>query len=380
MEQLATQPDAALALYVHLPWCIRRCPYCDFNAHALKGALPETAYLNALKTDLQQATEHTSFPPVVSIFFGGGTPSLFSPGAIQQILDWIDAIMPITSSCEITLEANPGTLETEKLSGFCQAGINRLSLGVQSFHQPSLQALGRIHTAETAYSACSTALSLDFNSVNIDLMFGLPQQTEATALKDLDRAIQTGCQHISWYELTIEPNTLFAHKPPQRPDADTRAHWTALGQKHLAAAGFNQYEVSAFCQPGFICQHNTWIWSFGDYLGIGAGAHSKLTNAKEHIRLVRYRHPTIYIDRPNKVEIQTCIKPHELPFEFLLNRLRIMQPIAWETAQTFAGITPSLQPIQQALKKGFMTTTSTHFQLTDKGRWFLDDVISLFLE
>ncbi|MBM93779.1 MAG: YggW family oxidoreductase [Legionellales bacterium] len=380
MAQLAQHPHEALALYIHLPWCIKRCPYCDFNAHALKGSLPEQRYIQALKADLTQTLKTLTPAPLISIFFGGGTPSLCAPEGIASILEHVNQSLTIPTECEITLEANPGTLDQSKLLGFNHAGINRLSLGVQSFNDDALMALGRIHNAQTAYATCQTALDLDFESVNIDLMFGVPHQTEQSLMDDLFTATQLGFQHISWYELTIEPNTAFAHQPPQRASRDQRAEWTALGQTYLAQQGFEHYEISAFCKPGFQCQHNTWVWSFGDYLGIGAGAHSKLTDPNGIAqRWVRYKHPTSYMQHTSPIECSKTIQTQEYPFEFLLNRLRLFQPIPWNIANRFAGIHPTLPAMQTAFKEGLLLHHETSFELTERGRWFLDDLVALFL-
>ena len=284
----------------------------------------------------------------------------------------------INKNCEITLEANPGTLDDSKLKGFNEAGINRLSIGAQSFNNEHLQAIGRIHNKTQVINSIKTALELNFNSINIDLMFGLPQQNQQQALSDLQQAINFNVHHISWYELTIEPNTLFAKRPPTRVDSDTRAEWTYQG--HQLLKQFNHYEVSAFAKPGFECQHNSWIWSFGDYLGIGAGAHSKITNNKQVNRYVKQRHPRQYMANKNKIIQTQLVTDKELAFEYLLNRLRLKMPISWDAAKKQANLTLNSQAMQSAIKQKFINHDQDFFYLTKTGQWFLDDVVFVDLK
>jgi len=300
-----------LSLYIHIPWCIQKCPYCDFNSHALKEALPEDAYIQTLLRDLEEDLTLAQNRPLKSIFFGGGTPSLFSPKSIEKILTGVNAHLKFEPNIEITLEANPGTLEHKSFKAYKSAGINRVSLGAQSFQDEKLQALGRIHNAKNIANAINLIIEADLN-FNIDLMYGLPKQTIQDVLFDIRTALSFSPPHLSWYHLTIEPNTVFHHRPPPLPEHDTVYEMQTLGYQCLKDAGLKQYEVSAFAKPGFACQHNLNYWEFGDYLGIGAGAHSKITDLStlEVKRFAKTRYPKSYLNPSQPLRAESkIIKP-----------------------------------------------------------------------
>src|SRR5579883_579474 len=311
-----------LSLYVHIPWCVRKCPYCDFNSHEMKHGLPEAAYVEALLDELDHHLPRIQHRSFISIFFGGGTPSLFSANAIEQILRGISQRMPLNPSIEITLEANPGTIEQARFQGFREAGINRLSLGIQSLQNDKLKTLGRIHDHDQAIRAISIAKEAGFTNFNLDLMYGLPHQSIDDALEDVKLALSFQPTHLSWYQLTIEPNTLFHHQPPPLPMDETIWQMQQAGQTLLQQAGFEQYEVSAYSLAGKNCVHNRNYWEFGDYLGIGAGAHSKLTNEKtgEVVRFAQVKHPNAYLN-PEKRRLLPLktLSEDDLIFEFMLN-------------------------------------------------------------
>ena len=318
-----------LALYVHLPWCLSKCPYCDFNSHARKageaGALPEREYVDALVADLESTLPSVWGRKVSTVFLGGGTPSLFSPEAIDRLLAAVRARLPLSADAEITMEANPGTFERERFAAFRAAGVNRISIGVQSFDPRFLSALGRVHDGDEAAAAATAAVQL-FDEVNLDLMFGLPGQTIEQALADVERALSFRTTHLSCYQLTIEPNTLFHRNPPALPDEDTLADMSAAIERRLAEAGYEHYEVSAYARPGHRCRHNVNYWSFGDYLGIGAGAHAKVSLPDRIVREVRFRQPAQYIERARSGEFaveRREVRPDDLGFEFMLNALRL---------------------------------------------------------
>jgi oxygen-independent coproporphyrinogen-3 oxidase len=317
--QLAVLPP--LALYVHIPWCVRKCPYCDFNSHERTGALPEREYLAALFRDIEGHLPSVWGRRIVSIFIGGGTPSLFSPEAIDALLSGVRARLQVEPHAEITLEANPGTVEAARFHGFRRAGVNRISIGVQSFDDRMLAALGRIHSAAEARDAVAAALE-SFDNVNIDLMYGLPAQTGAMAREDLAQAIACGVPHVSAYQLTIEPNTVFFSRPPARPEHDAAADMQLAAEQALAQAGYEHYETSAFARRGRRCRHNLNYWEFGDYLGIGAGAHGKLSFPDRVTRHERAKQPRDYMEKPGFFE--KVVDPADLPFEFMLNALRLV--------------------------------------------------------
>lgn len=370
-----------LSLYIHLPWCVQKCPYCDFNSHAAPKVLPEQAYLSALERDLDDYLPLLANRPLHSIFFGGGTPSLFSAHAIEKILDRVAARLSCSPHIEITLEANPGTIEQDKFKGFYQAGVNRLSLGVQSFQNEKLKSLGRIHDATQAQRAIEIAQQAGFDRFNIDLMYGLPDQSIADALFDLKTALRFAPTHLSWYQLTIEPNTFFHFQPPLLPNDDLIWEMQLAGQTMLAAAGLNQYEVSAYAKPTAECLHNRNYWEFGDYLGIGAGAHSKLTQADGHIaRFSQIKHPRIYLSQPPTSAFQS-IKEQDAIFEFMLNALRLTQGVSYRLFTERTGL--DLSHIQDRLitaqARDLLIMTESGFYPSAKGLRFLNDLMMMFL-
>ena len=333
----AMPPELPLSLYVHLPWCVKKCPYCDFNSHRADAVLPETAYVDALIRDLDSEVSAARGRPLVSIFFGGGTPSLFSPAAIGRILDAVRARLALTPDCEITLEANPGTVEQTRFEGYRAAGVNRLSLGIQSLDDAMLVRLGRIHGADEARAAVAAARAAGFDNINLDMMFALPQQTPAEAETDLRALIALAPEHISYYQLTLEPGTPFFHRPPAVPDGDRAADMHSRAQQWLAPADYTAYEVSAWARPGRRCAHNLNYWQFGDYLGIGAGAHGKFTDAGGHVwRRHKQPMPRRYqrgAGGPDAVAGERMLDAADQRFEFLMNALRLhdgFTPAAFE--------------------------------------------------
>lgn len=375
-----------LSLYVHLPWCVHKCPYCDFNSHEARGEVPERAYIDALVADLEQELPSIWGRPVETVFLGGGTPSLFTPDSIDRLFSQLRARLVLPARAEITMEANPGTLEAGRFAEFRAAGINRLSIGVQSFDDGMLKKLGRIHGAREAIAAAEGAHAAGFDELNLDLMFGLPGQTVAQALADLEQAIALQPTHISHYQLTIEPNTGFAHAPPHLPDHDTLWEMQERCQAQLAAAGYLQYEVSAYARAGHRCRHNLNYWLFGDYLGIGAGAHAKISNA-QHQRIVRtakLRHPREYLDKaatPARVASERILKRREAGFEFMLNALRLNEgfPVALFAQHTGLALTVVEGSLRAAEQKGLITWDLHQIRATELGWRFLNDLTALFL-
>ena len=380
--QLAALPP--LSLYVHLPWCIRKCPYCDFNSHEMRATdLPETRYLDALVADLESALELRWGRTVHSIFIGGGTPSLFSPQAIDRLLGDIRARLRLTPDCEITLEANPGTFERDRFRAFRSAGVTRLSVGVQSFNDAHLKALGRVHDSGQALAAVQEA-ACAFDTFNIDLMYALPGQTMDGLRADLRQALDLGSPHISIYHLTIEPNTVFAKFPPTVPDEDSAYEMLDLVTNSAALAGLQRYEVSAYARPGHRCWHNLNYWQFGDYLGIGAGAHRKLSFAHRVLRQARHRDPRSYMEKAmagNAVASSTEVARADLPFEFMLNALRLKEgfELTQFTQRTGLAINSIDAALQEAEKRGLIARSLTHVKPTDRGFDFLNDLQTLFL-
>ena len=368
-----------LSLYIHWPWCVRKCPYCDFNSHEAKPDLPEADYLTTLIADLESALPQIWNRPVRSIFIGGGTPSLMSAATADALLSAIRARVPLAADAEITLEANPGTAEAEKFAAFRAAGINRLSLGIQSFDDAKLQALGRIHSAAEAHRAIDLAQT-HFERVNLDLMYALPRQTLAEARRDLETAIARGTGHLSAYHLTLEPNTPFHHSPPDLPDDDAAADMQELVEQTLAAAGFQHYETSAYAKPGQQCFHNLNYWTFGDYLGIGAGAHGKLSSAFGIHREMRRKHPRDYLEggrRGDFIAEQRNIGADELPFEFLMNTLRLCDGFDSRLFQERTGLPLARIHAQllQAQRDGFLIVTAERIEPTELGRRFLNTLL-----
>ncbi|MCK0536809.1 radical SAM family heme chaperone HemW [Alcanivorax quisquiliarum] len=370
-----------LALYVHLPWCVRKCPYCDFNSHEREGALPEQEYLAALKQDIADEQAAAGNRPINSIFFGGGTPSLLSPGFYEALLSYLAGALSFADDIEITLEANPGTVEQQRFEGFHAAGINRLSLGVQSFNERHLRALGRIHSGTEAARAVQQAQAAGFENINLDLMHALPDQTPEESEADLRQAVALAPTHISWYELTIEPNTAFFRAPPQQPDGDTLADAETTGFALLADAGYQRYEVSAFAQAGRLARHNLNYWQFGDYLGIGAGAHGKITNPAqgEILRYRKTRLPAHYLAEGGQRRRDAhTIPADQLPFEFLLNALRLLDGVPQALFPARTGLPLShLQPaLAQLRQRGLLHPD--RLACTPTGLRFLNNVLAAF--
>jgi putative oxygen-independent coproporphyrinogen III oxidase len=373
-----------LSLYIHLPWCVRKCPYCDFNSHQAPDSLPEELYINALIKDFEAHLPTIWGRRLISIFFGGGTPSLFSAQGIERILLEINSRFRFGADIEITLEANPGTLDETRFKGFRTAGVNRLSLGIQSLQDDKLKALGRIHNRDYALRAIDMAKRVGFDNFNVDLMHGLPDQSIDDALADLEDALSWQPPHLSWYQLTIEPNTLFHHKPPVLPPEEHLFDIQEQGKLLLESKGFSQYEVSAYSQRDRQCVHNLNYWEFGDYLGIGAGAHSKLTNIEKQTitRHWQVKNPRDYLDPAKPFIAETkVISDDDVVFEFMMNALRLNQgvPLAIFTERT--GLSAAvLEPIlMQARGKGLLIADSQRLCATELGQRFLNDVVGMFL-
>jgi oxygen-independent coproporphyrinogen-3 oxidase len=380
--QLAALPP--LSLYVHLPWCLKKCPYCDFNSHEMQVTeLPEQRYIDALLADLEAALPLIWGRPVHTIFFGGGTPSLFSPGAIDRLLSGIRARLPLEPACEITLEANPGTFEKDRFKAFRSAGITRLSVGVQSFNDDFLKSLGRVHDRAQALAAVQEAAQ-SFDTFNLDIMYALPGQTLADLKTDMALALALKPPHISIYQLTIEPNTYFAKFPPRIPEQDLAYDMLDLITEMTAQAGLQRYEVSAYATQGHRCQHNLNYWQFGDYLGLGAGAHSKLSFAHRVVRQVRFREPRLYMEKALTGQFlaqETQVKRADLPFEFMLNALRLKDGFGLQQFCERTGL--ALSAIQGALdeaqRQGLVERDLARVKPTVRGFDFLNDLQSLFL-
>jgi oxygen-independent coproporphyrinogen-3 oxidase len=388
---ITAQNDAApgfsapppLALYVHIPWCVKKCPYCDFNSHEKREELPQAEYVNALIADLESALPQIWGRQVSSIFIGGGTPSLFMPEAFDTLLAAIRARVSLLPDAEITLEANPGTVEAGKFQGFRAAGINRISLGIQSFDDEKLKVLGRIHSADDAKRAIAMAQK-HFDNINLDLMYGLPQQSLAQASRDIETAVGFGTRHLSAYHLTLEPNTPFHHSPPPLPDDDLSADMQEMIESRLAEAGFEHYETSAFARHGHRCRHNLNYWTFGDYLGIGAGAHGKLSSHTGVIRETRRKHPRDYLNAAARGEFaleRRDVTATELPFEFMMNSLRLCDGFATRLFQERTGL--GLSTIQKQLLaaqgEGLLTVSNESIAPTLKGQRFLNALLRGFL-
>jgi len=398
-----------LSLYVHFPWCVRKCPYCDFNSHALRpgsgqavrDGIPEAQYIDALLADLEADLPRVWGRPVRSIFLGGGTPSLFSPEAIERLLAGVRARVPLVPEAEVTLEANPGTVETERFRGYRAAGVNRLSIGIQSFDPEQLQKLGRIHGRDEALAAAQAARTAGFDNFNLDLMFGLPQQTLDEALADVRTALALQPAHLSVYQLTLEPNTLFHAQPPELPDDDAIAVMQEALQAELTDAGFVQYEVSAYARAGQEpkcreahgragaaagrrCRHNLNYWQFGDYLGIGAGAHAKITDAEGVTRLWKVKQPRDYLEKagtPAGIGGEQRPGRDDVAFEFMLNALRLTEGVPALLFSERTGLDPACmqKPLTQAMARGLLGPGHEYFRPTPLGRRFLNELVALFL-
>ncbi len=372
-----------LSLYVHVPWCVRKCPYCDFNSHEARGALPEDEYVAALLADLESTLPQVWGRPVLTVFIGGGTPSLLSAPALEALLSGVRARLPLAADAEITLEANPGTVEAGKFTGFRAAGVNRLSLGIQSLNDRHLRALGRIHDAGEARRAAELALAT-FDNVNLDLMYGLPGQTQQEAEADIAAVIALAPQHVSAYHLTIEPNTWFHRYPPAVPDDDAAAAMQAAVEARLADAGYGHYETSAFARPGRQSRHNLNYWNFGDYLGIGAGAHGKISFKNNILRESRTRQPKAYLARAATgaaVSERRDLTAAELPGEFMMNALRLNDGFELALFADRTGLDPTgvLPVLDRAEVRGLLQRDHRHVRPTPLGRRFLNDLLELFL-
>lgn len=374
-----------LALYVHLPWCLRKCPYCDFNSHEWRegGSLPQTQYLDALRADVEAALPLVWGRKIHSIFIGGGTPSLFSPDAIDRLLADVRALLPLEPACEITLEANPGTFERDRFRGFREAGVTRLSIGVQSFDDAKLRALGRVHDRAQAIAAVEEACQC-FETFNLDLMYALPGQTLAECEADLRQALAFRPPHLSVYHLTLEPNTYFAKFPPAVPDEDLASEMLDRIVERTGEAGLVRYEVSAYARPGHACAHNLNYWRFGDYLGIGAGAHSKLSFPHRVVRQVRFREPARYMQAAlagQAVAQDEEVRREDLPFEFMLNALRLREgfELARFSERTGLPVTVIARALEEAERRGLIERDLQRVWPTDRGFDFLSDLQALFL-
>ncbi len=375
-----------LSLYIHIPWCVKKCPYCDFNSHERRGkddGIPEDAYIDALIADLELATPKVWGRKVSSVFFGGGTPSLFSAAGIDRILSQLRMLTPLEFDAEVTLEANPGTVDAANFIGYKQAGVTRLSLGIQSFNDAHLKALGRIHDSDQAQAAIALAMQT-FEQVNFDLMYGLPQQSLAEAMQDAQLAVQFQPAHLSFYHLTLEPNTPFYRTPPSLPDDDSSAEMQIQIEALLAQHGYQHYETSAFAKPGKQARHNLNYWQFGDYLGIGAGAHSKLSYHDKICREVRSKHPKAYMEKSLQglaVEREWVISKDELGFEFMMNALRLIDGVPLSLFQARCGL--SLQSLHDAMtkaqNKGLLVVENNYLKPTLLGQRFLNELLELFL-
>ncbi|MER2493112.1 radical SAM family heme chaperone HemW [Catenovulum sediminis] len=373
-----------LSLYIHIPWCVQKCPYCDFNSHAVKNGIPEDQYIAAMLKDLQQDLPLVQGRKIQSIFFGGGTPSIFSAQAIDKILRGVKSLVQLDELCEITLEANPGTLDNQKFTGFKQAGVNRFSIGVQSFQADKLTQLGRIHNPLQAQQAAQLATQLKLNSFNIDLMHGLPAQSVEDALFDLQRAIDLAPPHLSWYQLTIEPNTLFASKPPTLPLDETLWKIQQQGQALLAKHGYSQYEISAYSKNNHQSKHNLNYWRFGDYLAIGCGAHGKITRAErnEIFRYEKIKHPKGYMQAAKEFNYKThLVAKEERIFEFFMNRFRLFEACEQLDFENLTGLHVNTinTMIQQAADKELIDVTKSHWQVTQHGHRYLNDLLEIFV-
>ncbi|WP_375752536.1 radical SAM family heme chaperone HemW [Vibrio sp. HN007] len=376
-----------LSLYIHIPWCVQKCPYCDFNSHALKAEIPEQQYIDALledlDTDIEKYQLESNSRKLHSIFIGGGTPSLISPEEIGRLLDGVQKRIPFKDGIEITMEANPGTIEAERFSQYQKHGVSRISIGVQSFEQSKLESLGRIHGEGEAVNAAKLAHTIGLKSFNLDLMHGLPDQSVEQALEDLDKAIELNPPHLSWYQLTIEPNTLFYFKPPELPDDDDLWDIFDKGHEKLAEAGYVQYEISGYSKPGYQCQHNLNYWRFGDYLGIGCGSAGKLSFEDGRIiRTTKVKHPRGYLNllKPY-LDTETDVTAEDRPFEFFMNRFRLMEacPKQEFIERTGLGFEAIEEQLNWAFSKGYLEENDTEWLITQKGKLFLNDLLEGFM-
>jgi len=371
-----------LGLYIHIPWCIKKCPYCDFNSHAVTAETPEKQYIETLLKDLEQDLKLLKEKRVISsIFIGGGTPSLFSANSFDTLLAGISKLIPLKDNLEITLEANPGTFESQKFADYRSVGINRLSIGIQSFNNQHLKALGRVHSAEEAIAAVEIAHQAGFNNFNLDLMFGLPKQSNKEMLNDVETAIKLQPSHISFYQLTLEPNTYFHKFPPRLPESDHIYAGQVQSQQALADAGYLQYEISAYAKNNTKSQHNLNYWQFGDYLGIGAGAHGKLSLSRPNniIRTMKHKSPEQYLK--DYQAIKTTINTEELPLEYVMNQLRLKDGFNIQAYERSTGLDISTLQVglSGCLKQGLLIQKNEHYLCSDKGWDFLDHILEKFM-
>jgi oxygen-independent coproporphyrinogen-3 oxidase len=377
------QATPPLALYIHIPWCVRKCPYCDFNSHEARGTVPEKEYVAALVRDLELALPSIWGRKVYTVFFGGGTPSLLCGESVAEILRQVRMLLPLDLGAEITLEANPGTVEAERFAAYREAGVNRLSLGIQSFDDAHLKALGRIHSADEAKRAIEIA-QRHFDNINLDLMYALPKQSLEQALQDVQTALSFAPQHLSCYHLTLEPNTLFHRNPPPLPDDDASSEMQGRIEELLATHGYEHYETSAFALPRRQARHNLNYWQFGDYLGIGAGAHSKLSFHDKVMRQARHKQPQAYLDavaQGKPVQEEHEVLPADLAFEFMMNALRLNH--GFEAAlfqeRTSLSLLAIRRELEQAEQRGLLVREGTHIAPTRLGQRFLNDLLEIFL-
>ena len=381
---VAFQALPPLSLYIHTPWCVRKCPYCDFNSHEARHTLPEKEYVVALVRDLEMALPQIWGRKVYTIFFGGGTPSLLSSEAVSEILRNVRMLLPLDMNAEITLEANPGTVEADKFAAFREAGVNRLSMGIQSFNDKHLKALGRIHSADEAKRAIDIAQQ-HFDNINLDLMYALPAQTLDEALSDVRTALRFNPQHLSCYHLTLEPNTQFHHNPPVLPDDDASAEMQQHIEALLAAHGYEHYETSAFAQPRRCAKHNLNYWQFGDYLGIGAGAHSKLSFPDKVLRQARYKQPQAYMQQVaagSPVQMENEVAVDALPFEFMMNALRLNEGFDSSLfgERTSLSLLSIQNELQEAEQRGLLLRDHQRIAPTQLGQRFLNDLLGIFID
>ncbi len=376
-------PNIPLSLYIHIPWCVRKCPYCDFNSHTLKNDLPEEDYIAALIRDLDENLHYCQGRSIKSIFFGGGTPSLFSGKSIATILNGVTKRLTLEPLCEVTLEANPGTTEQQRFKDYLSAGVNRLSIGIQSLQDSQLKILGRIHDKATAARAVKTAQDAGFDNINVDIMFGLPEQATQDALQDLKEAIGFNTKHLSWYQLTLEPNTAFYHQRPSLPPDEEIWEMQLAGQQLLKESGFEQYEVSAYSKPNHPCQHNLNYWQFGDYLGIGAGAHSKITLPNfEIIRHWQVKNPRDYLDtKKNLTQQEISVSEQDRVFEFMLNALRLNSGFHLNLFKERTGLDRHVLDtlVAKAQSKKLIEISNSFLKPTELGKRFLNDLVEFFL-
>ncbi len=383
-DRLHLDTPPPLALYVHYPWCVRKCPYCDFNSHTLRNDVPlERAYVDALVADIETALPQVWGRRIHSVFIGGGTPSLMATESLDRLLTAIRTLLPLDPLAEITLEANPGTVEAQRFRDYRAAGVNRLSIGVQSFSDAHLARLGRIHDGRDAHAAVEAGLDA-FERVNLDLMYALPEQTPAQALEDLECALDHGVGHLSCYHLTLEPNTPFHRSPPPLPDADTASDMQDAIETRLAQAGYGHYETAAFARPGNECRHNLNYWTFGDYLGIGAGAHGKLSSHEGIVREMRHRHPARYVEAARLrdfVQERREVDVADLPFEFMMNALRLTEGVPCGLFGAHTGIAPGAieAELAEARRRGLLDADPRFMRPSQLGRRFLNDLLGIFL-